>query len=193
MWGGELAPLSTKMGGFVLFAIHYGRAGHTGHRLQGLGNLGSFLFTSPWALLPGSMLDGVQERRTLTAGPDDWPPKKVSFLLSIIPGPCPASLPGGPVRMAFGPGGGPLKRGPFFYPYIGDCLGKVGFFGGSVCGGILSPLTSHPYPLWPFPKVRPKKKGPKLGPYFRCCCCLIVGLVPGLRLGGRLLCDSRRS
>ena len=25
MWGGELAPLSTKMGGFVLFAIHYGR------------------------------------------------------------------------------------------------------------------------------------------------------------------------
>jgi|LakMenE01Jun11ns_1017448.scaffolds.fasta_scaffold9923111_5 hypothetical protein len=35
MWGGELAPLSTKMGGFALFTIHYGRAGHTGHRAKG--------------------------------------------------------------------------------------------------------------------------------------------------------------
>ena len=55
MWGGELAPLSTKIGGFVLFAIHYGRAGSL--------HLGSFLLSSLWVLLPGSMLDGVQERR----------------------------------------------------------------------------------------------------------------------------------
>ncbi|NBU72084.1 MAG: hypothetical protein EBS53_11680 [Bacteroidetes bacterium] len=37
----------------------------------GLPVLGSFLFPSPLALLPGSMLDGVRELRSLTAGPDD--------------------------------------------------------------------------------------------------------------------------
>ncbi len=37
----------------------------------GLPVLGSFLSALLWALLPGSMLDGVQERRSLTAGGDD--------------------------------------------------------------------------------------------------------------------------
>jgi hypothetical protein len=65
-------------------------------------HLGPFLLSSLWALLLGSMLDGVQERRSLTAGGDDWPPIKVSFLLSSIPGTCSRLLPsGGRVGMAF--------------------------------------------------------------------------------------------
>jgi hypothetical protein len=113
----------------------------------GLPVLGSFLSSLLWALLLGSMLDGVQERRPLTAGGDDWPPIKVSFLLSLIPGTCSRLLPsGGRVGMGF-PSGGPLFWCPFFYPYIGD-LWRVTRFFGAGCGWWDSPPCSLlPSPL----------------------------------------------
>jgi hypothetical protein len=66
MWGGELAPLSTKMGGFVLFAIHYGRAGHTGHRATGC------RAWAIWGPLFSPLLQGHGDRTTAT-GPDPEP------------------------------------------------------------------------------------------------------------------------
>ena len=132
----------------------------------GLPVLGSFLLSSLWALLPGSMLDGVQERRALTAGGDDWPPIKVSFLLSFIPGTCSRLLlSGGRVGMAFG-SGGPLFWCPFFYPYIGGPLeGDSVFFGGV---WMVGPSGPFPYPLSlvAIPKSTAKKKGPVWAPIF---------------------------
>ena len=65
---------SSGSGGECVYLYVFGRV----YALQpgpfagaGLPVLVSFLFTLLWALLPGSMLDGVQERRSLTAGPDD--------------------------------------------------------------------------------------------------------------------------
>jgi len=52
------------LGGFVVYSLDP-------LQVAGLPVLGSFLLSSPLALLPGSMLDGVQDQRTLTAGGDD--------------------------------------------------------------------------------------------------------------------------
>jgi hypothetical protein len=66
MWGGELAPLSTKMGGFVLFTIHYGRAGHTGHRAT------ACRAWAIWGPLFSPLLQGHGYRATAT-GPEPGP------------------------------------------------------------------------------------------------------------------------
>ena len=91
---------------------HYGRAWYTGCRARA--NLGTFLFT----LIPatGPRLSFLVGRFGMGPGlvpvliDSDgraWLPVLGSLLFTLIPGPGPVSLPGGPARMAFGPGAGP--------------------------------------------------------------------------------------
>ena len=60
---GELAALSAKLRGSMLYSLGP-------LQVAGLLYLASFLSPLLLVLLPGSMLDGVQERRSLTAGLD---------------------------------------------------------------------------------------------------------------------------
>ena len=171
MWGGELAPLSTKMGGFALFAIHYGRAGHTGHRSKGC------RAWAIWGLFFSPLLQGQGHRSTATGpepGPDiqarPWANRPKlgvpSFILTFGCHPI-----AGPDHRAKGhrPKAGRPKLGVLIFgPSFGDRLGKLSFLGRPVCGGILSPLTSQPVKLSAHPNYGPKKKAPNRGLYFRC-------------------------
>lgn len=67
---GENVFMDPFLGGFVLFAIHYGRAGHTGHRAKGC------RAWAIWGLFFSPLLQGHSNRTTATEpdpGPDPGP------------------------------------------------------------------------------------------------------------------------
>jgi hypothetical protein len=112
------------------------------------------------------MLDGVQERRSLTAGGDDWPPIKgvLSFILHsgyLVPFVTFRRSGRGGVRS-----GGPLFWCPFFYPYIGDLWRVTRFFLGGCGWWDPSALVPYPLSLVTVPKSKAKKKGPVWAPIF---------------------------
>ncbi len=170
MWGGELAPLSSKLGGFVLFAIHYGRAGHTGHRAKGC------RAWAIWGLFFSPLLQGQGHRSTAT-GPDPEPDIQArpwanrpklgvpSFRLSFGCHPI-----AGPDHRAKGRRSrSPVQsrtaqiRGPYFRSFFWGSLSQSQFFG-AAC------LWWDPQPLRPLTlsarqptQITGQKKRPQIG------------------------------
>ena len=145
----------------ICYTLRAGRAyGPQGQRLQGLGNLGPFLF----APIAGPQRQNHGHRakawQGIRARPWAYRPKLgvPSFILTFGCHPI-----AGPGHRAKGhrPKAGRPKLGVLFsYLAFGDCLGKLSFLGRSVCGGTLSPLTSRPVKFSARPNYRPKKKTP---------------------------------
>ena len=166
MWGGELAPLSTKMGGFVLFAIHYGRAGHRarGPKAAGPGQFGAFSFRPycraratgprPQGQSLGQTLSQTLGRSSQIRGPFFYP----YFGSHLISGPGHRAK--GHRSRSPGQRSPGQIRGPIFLPCLWGSLSQSQFFGAVCLWWDPQPSDLSACQALSLPKLRAKKKGP---------------------------------